>query len=86
MTIGTGGEAGGQLAGFSSRSYVNTVSQFPQRDEGLMSMEPGFSNSKPTQDVTEKVVESDEAENKVVEADVVEDKAVKPTKRTAKKS
>jgi len=66
-------------AGFSSRSAVSTFQQFPQRDgEHMSEMEPGFSNSKPTDD------EAPKAEAKRVEASTVEDKAVKsPTAKSA---
>lgn len=80
MTTGTGGAA--PIEGFSSRSTVQTITQFPQRDEALMSNlqpEPGFSNSKAVKDATADV------EEKVLDSGVVEDKAV-AKKATAKKA
>ena len=82
MTTGTGGAA--PIGGFSSRSTVQTITQFPQRDEALMSNlqpEPGFSNSKPAKDAPADVV----TEQKVLDSADVEDKAV-AKKATAKKA
>lgn len=46
------------MPGFSSRSSVHVVTQFPQRDERAMSEhepEPGFSNSDPAEDAPQDV-------------------------------
>jgi hypothetical protein len=47
------------MPGFSSRSSVHLIKQFPHRDEAAMSEhepEPGFSNSEPVEDAAQDVM------------------------------
>lgn len=77
------------MPGFSSRSSVHIVTQFPHRDEAAMSEhepEPGFSNSEPVEDAPQDVTPDVQTPPDEVEPGFSNAKAVKSDEAPAAES